>query len=162
MNITQKLPALIMLLILGTRIQYIQAQPEMQAFTWDSYSMAFSVPKSFTILENDSIQFSASDSAMNLTIIPFDASAVDSANMNSVLGQWALANNVELLGDYKPFDDEGNYSGVLCIGTLNSYNIMLMLVIDPDYADIGFYIWISYKDESFDTVLGIVDSFYPI
>jgi hypothetical protein len=39
---------------------------------------------------------------------------------------------------------------------------MLILALDPDYVDIGFYIWFSYSEESLDTVIKIIDSFYPI
>jgi hypothetical protein len=140
----------------------LRAQSDLEPYTWDTYGMAFSIPKTFSVLENDSVKFSAADSLVNLTIYPVDATGIDSTNMDSLLGQWASQNNVEVLSNYEPFNDEGNYFGILCVGTLNSYSIMLMLAIDPDYKDTGFYIWFSYNTDSFETVMQIVNSFYPI
>jgi hypothetical protein len=162
MKQASKLLLLAWLLFLGISTLEVCAQDDMEAYTWDNYGMGFSVPKTFDVLESDSSKFSASDSVMNLTIYPVDASGIDTSNMKSLIGQWAINNNVKILSDYQPFTDEGSYSGVLCVGELNSYNVMLMLMIDPVYSDIGFYIWISYNNDSFDRVLNVVDSFYPI
>jgi hypothetical protein len=139
----------------------IQAQ-EMLEYNWDSYNMAFSIPNTFNVLENDSTIFSASDSSINLTIYPISAIGIDSTNMETLLNEWALNNGVEVLSTFEKFDDEDNYSGILCAGRIEPFNVMLLLALDPVFADTGFYIWISYDDKSIDTVMSIVDSFYPI
>jgi hypothetical protein len=138
------------------------AQTEMVDYTWGSYNMAFSIPNTLSILESDSVKFSASDSNINFTLYPVDASGINSTNMETLLSNWALANDVEVLSGYESFTDEDNYSGILCVGSLNSSSIMLILCIDPLYPSTGFYIWISYNDNAFDTVLKIVDSFHPM
>jgi hypothetical protein len=161
MKINTKI-ALISFILLILCIPNQFAQEEMDAYSWDSYSMAFSIPQTFTVLESDSIKFSAGNSAMNLTIYPVNASGIDSSNMESLLGEWASSNGVEILSDFERFNDAENYFGVLCAGKLTDYNVMLIIAIDPYLTDTGFYIWISYNDDSYETALSIISSFYPI
>ena len=162
MNKKKSILLTVLLLVPSLFFTYINAQVELEPYSWDSYGMGFSIPKTFTVLENDSIKFSVGDSLINLTIYPVDASAIDSSNMDSLLQQWAIQNSVDIQSDFEHFNDEGNYYGVLCVGNQDPFKIMLMLALDPDYKDIGFYIWFSYKEESQETVLSIVNSFYPI
>jgi hypothetical protein len=153
---------LIFLLTSPIWIPDLKSQDETVPYSWETYGIAFSIPKSFILLENDSIKFSAGDSLINLTIYPVDASGISVSNMDTLLGQWAIQNNVEILSDYNHFNDEEAYYGTVVGGISGDFNIMLLLFIDPEYSDTGFYIWLSYQDDSLDKVIRIIDSFYPI
>ncbi|MDD4215038.1 MAG: hypothetical protein PHR81_09525, partial [Bacteroidales bacterium] len=54
------------------------------------------------------------------------------------------------------------YSGFLHEGTVDNYKVEAALLVDPDYPNISFYIFIKYTNERLDDVINILSSFAPI
>jgi hypothetical protein len=66
-------------------------------------------------------------------------------------------------GDAQPIylDDLNGYWGCAIDGKKSGFPTSMLLLVDPDYNDISFYVWLSYADEYYHDAVAILDSFEP-
>ena len=85
------------------------------------------------------------------------------SKMRTDLRKWARDNNITDMTEFVELDTDvmNGYEGVFVEGKNNDLPVILMLMRDPDYNDICFYIWINYKDGKEDTAIKILKSFTP-
>ena len=57
--------------------------------------------------------------------------------------------------------DLNGYWGCAIDGKKSGFSASMLLLVDPDYTDISFYIWISYADEYYHDAVQIIKSFQP-
>ena len=135
----------------------------MTSFTWESYKMKFDIPTTFEVKDNTGEKFMASNTDINLTIYPRKGENLDADGMISALDGWAKDSQLGNLTEMEVISSQLNgYWGVFQEGTKNNWPVFLMLIVDPDYPDISFYVWISYATGTEDTALKILKSFTPI
>ncbi len=134
-------------------------------YTWDDYSTTFKIPEDFTIEKSSGSVFQATNKRITLSIYPRNESYESYEEMESSLLTWARDNGVvydDLNGIVDLDENKMNgYWGILLEGTASDFPVGLLLIADPDYPDITFYIWVSYYEEEIDTVLEILQSFTP-
>ncbi|HAN79249.1 MAG TPA: hypothetical protein DCQ31_16520 [Bacteroidales bacterium] len=140
----------------------ISAQ-QMKTFTWTMYKTKFQVPSDFKIQKNDKTEFTAGTDDIVLTIYPRKGEELDSDLMPADLKSWALENELKNLGRVTNLDETvlNGYWGVFQEGTLDDSPVIVMLIVDPDFTDIGFYIWINYTEGQEDLAIKILESFTP-
>lgn len=135
----------------------------MVTYTWSTYKMKFDIPTSFTEKVNNSEKFEASNPDINLTIYPRKGENLDADGMINALSGWVSDSQIENLTQMDVVTDQLNgYWGVYQEGTKNGWPVFLMLMVDPDYPDISFYVWVSYREGTEDTAVKILLSFKPI
>jgi Dihydro-orotase-like len=139
---------------------FLNAQ-DMQTWTWDSYKTKFKVPYDFEIKTNTADAFSAGNQDINLTIYPRKVTDMTYEKMEYSLSSWVNNNGVEITTEYLQLTDLNRYWGVLCDGTYQGFNVMSLMLVDPDYTDIALYIWCSYNQRSAITAAEIMYSFTP-
>lgn len=152
----------VLLLVVSTGVLFSQ---EMTEYTWSTYKTSFKIPTDFVVTENDSSKFIAGDTnnTINLSIYPQIDENLNFDQMSVNLENWALNNNVTELGPKTDFytDDTYGYDGIYVKGTANGLPVILVLLMDPDYMDICFYIWINYTQDRETTANQILESFTP-
>ncbi len=137
---------------------------EMKLFNWTTYKTQFEIPSNFVVQKNDITEFTAGTEEIVLTVYPRKGEEVDFENMPAALADWATENKLENLGEITELDGEQlkGYWGVFQEGTYNGLPVIVMLIVDPDYSDIGFYIWLNYTEGNEDVCVKILKSFTPI
>jgi hypothetical protein len=67
-------------------------------------------------------------------------------------------------GDAQPIylDNINGYWGCAIDGKKQGFPASMLLLVDPDFPDISFYIWISYSDEYYHDAVTILKSFKPM
>ena len=145
-------------LFMGT---FASAQDLIQ-YTWDTYKTKFQIGSDFEVLDNTSEKFSAGNSNINLTIYPEKVSKLTTGKMKSSLKQWTKNNGVTpSKNGYLSLKDLNGYWGVMVDGYKGTQQVFLMMIHDPDYADIAMYVWVAYNQQGYDTALAILKSFTP-
>ena len=138
------------------------ASAQMTEWTWDTYQTKFMAPKDFKVLKNDKTIFSAGNEHINLTIYPREDSELEYEEMLELLENWAISTKLtyETGGEY--IEDLNGYWGCFIDGIAENDNpTTVMLIADPDFPDIHFYIWMQYQDGYFDTAVEILKSISP-
>jgi hypothetical protein len=161
---TLKKITILSLIILSFFANNVAAQ-EMVSYTWSDYKTQFNIPKSFTVQQNDNTIFSAGSDNINLTIYPRKDEKMLEDNMSGNLRTWSKSNELKNLGEVTELDETklNGYWGVFQEGeTKDGYQVFVMLIIDPDYTDTGFYVWLSYSEGNEDACLKILQSFTPL
>jgi len=134
---------------------------QMTTWTWDLYKMKFDAPADFKISKNDKTIFSAGNGKLHLTIYPKNGN-ISYDDMLSGLSTWA--NNQTLSYDSEPayMEDLNRYWGCYIDGSASNGNpTTVMILKDPDYPEIYFYVWLQYQSVYFDTAVEIIKSFTP-
>lgn len=135
----------------------------MTTYTWESYKMKFDIPTTFEVTDNTSEKFMASNGDINLTIYPRKGENLQADGMIDALTVWSTENAIENLTQMEVITSQLNgYWGVFQEGTKNGWPVFLMLIVDPDYPDISFYVWLSYATGTEDTALKVLKSFTPV
>jgi hypothetical protein len=138
---------------------------QMKTFTWDTYKTKFKVPDDFVVAESTAEKWigNNSNSSINLSIYPRKDENLSHREMDKAIHQWAVDNGVKNIGEMIELDETkiNGYWGVLYEGDKDGNNVGTMLIVDPDYPNISFYIWVSYSDSNTDTVLEMLKSFTP-
>ncbi len=134
---------------------------DMQTWTWDSYKTKFKVPYDFEVKTNTGEAFSAGNKDINLSIYPQKVSDMTYSKMKTSLAKWVESNGVTVDGDYWELADLNRYWGVMVGGYYQGFHVMLWLLVDPDYTDIGLYVWCSYNESASSIVTDIFYSFTP-
>jgi hypothetical protein len=145
----------------------VQAQ-SLKTWTWDTYKMKFKLPDDMTVVENNADKFEASDNAITLDIYPRQGENLTYNGMKNAVINWADKTSLRYSdyngsGDEQPIylKDLNGYWGCAIDGKKNGFPASMLLLVDPDYTDTSFYIWISYSDEYYHDAVQILKSFEP-
>lgn len=132
-------------------------------FTWDSYKTAFKIPGDFEVTTSSGEKFSATNSAILMSIYPRKDENLSWDEMDEMLRTWTIDNEVENMGETFELDEEklNGYWGMMIEGTKSDYNVATMLIVDPDYPEISLYIWVAYDEGQEDVVIEMLMSFTP-
>lgn len=133
-------------------------------YEWKDYSTEFKIPSDFEVTTSSAEKFSATNSAILMSIYPRSEEYLTWEEMEDALKTWSVDNEVTVTGDIVELDEEkmNGYWGVLLEGTKSDYNVGTMLLIDPDFPEISLYIWVAYDSDQIDTVLEMLMSFTPM
>jgi hypothetical protein len=138
------------------------ASAQLKTWNWSEYKMEFKAPSSFKVDENNSEKFSAGNGNLYLTIYPKKGTKMSYEGMKGALRDWSRNNDLTYRGDVAYMSNLNRYWGVYIDGTAPSgLPTTLMLLVDPDYSNIYFYIWLQYQKEYLQTAVDILKSFRP-
>lgn len=139
------------------------ASAQMTKWTWDQHRIEFQAPKDFKVSKNDKTVFSAGNTNIALTIYPRSAENMGYDEMAGALEKWAISSklNYDMAPEY--LDDLNGYWGCYIDGYGSNGNpTTVLLLVDPDFADKAFYVWIQYQDGYLERAVEILRSFTPI
>lgn len=149
---------LLFALLLGAQF----ASAQMTTWTWDTYKVKFDAPSNFKTSKNSATGFSAGNTNINLTIYPENGANISYEKMLRSLQKWADNQNLSYDGDAAYMEDLNGYWGCYIDGVAPNGNpTSVLLLIDPDYPEIGLYVWVQYQDGYLDTAVDIISSFTP-
>jgi hypothetical protein len=145
----------------------INAQ-SLQTWNWDTYRMKFKAPDNMTLQENDANGYQASNNNITLDIYPRSSENLTYDGMKNAIINWA--NQLELYytntseGKTQPIylANINGYWGCAIDGSKQGFPASILLLIDPDHPNIGFYVWISYAKEYYHDAVAILKSFQPL
>ena len=147
---------------------FLKAQT-LENWTWDTYKIKFKAPDNMRIVANDAASFQATNDKITLDIYPRKGENLTYDGMKNAIIRWAGQTSLNYdtyntKGDAQPIylDDINGYWGCAIDGKKQGYPASMLLLVDPDYTDISFYIWISYSTEYYHDVLAILKSFEPM
>ena len=146
---------------------YVKAQ-SLEPWTWDTYKMKFKAPDNMRVVKNSADVFEATNDNMTMDIYPRKGENLTYDGMKNAIINWASQsglryNTYNSSGDAQPIylDDINGYWGVAIDGKKSGFPTSMLLLVDPDYPDISFYIWLSYADEYYHDAVAILRSFEP-
>ncbi len=154
----------ILLLTIGS---IVNAQT-LQTWTWDNYKMKFKAPDNMVIQESNANKFEATNKNITMDIYPRTGENLTYDGMKNAIINWArqvsLSYNTNSRGATQPIylENINRYWGCAIDGTKQGFPASLLLLINPDYPHISFYIWISYTREYYHDAVAILRSFEPL
>jgi hypothetical protein len=139
------------------------AANSMKDFTWDTYKTKFSVPSDFRVTSSTGDKWSGTNDDITLSIYPRTGENLSHEGMKDAVYNWAVSSNVKDIGTVTELDEQklNGYWGYMYEGELDGFPVATMLIVDPDYPNIGLYIWISYRTGLEDTAIDMLMSFTP-
>jgi len=158
---TKKHILLFALLAFSSSFLYAQA---LKAWNWTDYKMKFQAPNDFTIKESSGTIFSAGNDHLYLTIYPKKGENLTYSGMKDALQKWARSSKVDWNADDLGYTSSLNrYWGYYIDGTgENGLPTSLLLLVDPDYPEFSFYVWLQYQSGYLDTAVSMLKSFKPM
>jgi hypothetical protein len=139
------------------------------SWTWDTYKMKFKVSNNMTIQVNTADKFQATNNVITMDIYPRKDENLSYSGMKDAIINWASQtglgyNYYNASGDPQPIylSDINRYWGSAIDGKKDGLPASMLLLVDPDYPDISFYIWISYSDDYYHDAVQILKSFKPM
>ena len=161
----QKFLSTVMLFIIGMAVH----GQTLQLWTWDTYRIKFKAPDNLVVQKNDATVYEATNKAMALDIYPRKGENLTYDGMKNAIIKWAndlgLSYNTEnSAGDTQPIylENINGYWGCAIDGTKSGFPATVMLIVNPDYPELSFYIWISYSKEYYHDAVAILRSFTPM
>ena len=161
----QKFLSTAMLFIIGMAVH----GQTLQLWTWDTYRIKFKAPDNLVVQKNDATVYEATNKAMALDIYPRKGENLTYDGMKNAIIKWAndlgLSYNTEnSAGDTQPIylENINGYWGCAIDGTKSGFPATVMLIVNPDYPELSFYIWISYSKEYYHDAVAILRSFTPM
>jgi len=147
---------------------FVKAQ-SLESWTWDTYKMKFKAPDNMRIQKNDASTFEATNDKITMDIYPRKGENLTYDGMKTAIINWASQtglryNTYNSSGDAQPIylDNVNGYWGCAIDGKKQGFPASMLLLEDPDFPDISFYIWISYSDEYYHDAVTILKSFEPM
>ena len=144
-----------------------QAQ-SLSTWTWDTYKMKFKLPDNMTVQENNADKFEATNNVITLDIYPRKGENLTYSGMKTAIINWASTTGLSYSdnnnnGDSQPIylSDLNGYWGCAIDGKQDGYPASMLLLVDPDFPDISFYVWISYSSDYYQDAVQILKSFEP-
>jgi len=155
----QTLSVIALMLIVGTGNVYGQ----MKEWNWAKYSTSFECPVSMKLISNDSTKFAASNDSIYLAIYPKMDEYFYEDEMQEAVQNWAEESEVTIeTGPVALIDTiYTEYDGAFISGYKQGSQVILAYMNDPDYIEISFYVWISFKPGLARKAFDILESFYP-
>ncbi|HEY1871710.1 MAG TPA: hypothetical protein VGG71_11675 [Chitinophagaceae bacterium] len=138
-------------------------------YTWDTYKMKFKISSDMTVNDNNTDKFEASNHNITMDIYPRKGENLTYSGMKNAVINWANQSNLSWnstnsSGDEQPIylKNLNGYWGCAIDGSKNGVAATMLLVVDPQYTEISFYIWISYVNGYDQDALQILKSFQPM
>ncbi len=151
-----------LLLIISCFLSAFVSAQYLKTWNWNDYKMQFKAPSDFRIDENNAKKFSAGNGKLYLTIYPKKGAKMSYDGMKSALRDWSRQNDLTYEKDVQYMSNLNRYWGVYIDGVAPSgLPTTLLLLVDPDYSSISFYVWLQYQTNSLDTAVDILKSFTP-
>jgi hypothetical protein len=134
----------------------------LQTWTWDTYKMKFRAPDNMIVQQNNADSYQATNNNITLDIYPRTGESLTYDGMKNAISNWA--NQVSLSYTQGPIymENINRYWGCAIDGTKQGFSATAVLLVDPDYPDISFYVWISYAREYYHDAVAILRSFQPL
>ena len=159
------LPVVLLIAINSTKAQAFK----LKKWNWDDYKMSFQAPDNMTVTESTGEGFKATNNYITLNIYPRKNENLTYEGMKSAIKKWAVQTNLNYEtynisnGEKQPFylSNLNRYSGCAIDGSKEGFPASMILITDPDYPEISFYIWLSYAREYADDAVVILKSFKP-
>lgn len=151
------------LLVLGIFCFYTMNAISQSLKTWDwtNYKMQFKAPSNFKVDKNNAEIFDAGNGDLHLTIYPEKVEKVSESEMASLLRTWAKENKLKFDGKVQKMENLNGYWGVYVDGQADGMPTSILLLVDPDYPTISFYVWLQYDAAHEDMAVKILQSFIP-
>ncbi|HEY9343341.1 MAG TPA: hypothetical protein VIQ23_17285 [Hanamia sp.] len=148
----------ILLLIISSMV----SAQSLQTWTWDTYKMKFRAPDNMIVQQNNADSYQATNNNITLDIYPRTGENLTYDGMKNAISNWA--NQVSLNYTKGPIymENINRYWGCAIDGTKQGFSATAVLLVDPDYPDISFYVWISYAREYYHDAVAILRSFQPL
>lgn len=148
----------ILLLIISSMV----SAQTLQTWTWDTYKMKFRAPDNMIVQQNNADSYQATNNNITLDIYPRTGENLTYDGMKNAISNWA--NQVSLNYTKGPIylENINRYWGCAIDGTKQGFPATAVLLVDPDYPDISFYVWISYAREYYHDAVAILRSFQPL
>jgi hypothetical protein len=147
---------------------FLKAQ-SLESWTWDTYNMKFKAPDNMRVEQNDATTFQATNDKITMDIYPRKGENLTYDGMKQAIINWASQTGLRYQtynssGDAQPIylDNVNGYWGCAIDGKKQGFPASMLLLVDPDFPDISFYIWISYSDEYYHDAVTILKSFQPM
>lgn len=141
----------------------------LQLWTWDTYKIKFKAPDNLVVQKNDATVYEATNKAMALDIYPRKGENLTYDGMKNAIIKWAddlnLSYNTENSdGNTQPIylENINGYWGCAIDGSKSGFPATVMLIVNPDYPELSFYIWISYAKEYYHDAVAVLKSFTPM
>src|ERR1035437_4888184 len=157
-----------LLVILLSVISLAGNTQSLKSWTWDTYKMKFKAPDNMEVRKNDATVYEASNNSITMDIYPLTGQNLTYDGMKRAIMNWAdkiplSYNTTNSSGDTQPIylKDLNGYWGCAIDGTKDGFSSSALLLVNPDYPDINYYIWISYKSEYYQDAVAILKSFTP-
>jgi hypothetical protein len=150
--------ALLMLTVTSTSAQTLQT------WNWDSYKMKFKAPDNMVVQQNDATGYQATNNNITLDIYPRTGENLTYDGMKTAIINWA--NQVSL--NYDPstqpiyLSNINRYWGCAIDGIKQGFSASALLLVNPDYPELSYYVWISYAPEYYHDAVAILRSFEPL
>lgn len=140
----------------------------LQLWTWNAYKMKFKIPDDMNIKESTADKFEATNNAITIDIYPRKGENLTYNGMKKAIVNWAGKTGLT----YSSYDSEGNsqpiymkningYWGCAIDGSKDASSASMLLLVDPNFPDISFYVWIAYQEEYYHDVVQMIKSFEP-
>lgn len=152
-----------LLSILMLSISSILSSQTLKSWTWDYYKIKFKAPDNMVVQESNANKFQASNVSIVMDIYPRVGENFTYDGMKNSIINWANQSNLSFNSNNNPIylKDLNRYWGCAIDGTNNGFPTSILLLVDPDFPNISFYIWVSYKSEYYHDVIAILKSFEP-
>lgn len=138
------------------------ASAQMTEWTWDIYKVKFSAPSDFKVKKNEKAGFSAGNGSIHIDMYPENGANVSYEQMYDAIAAWANKNKLAYEGEPTYMEDLNGYWGCYIDGYApNNLPTSVLLLIDPDYPEIGLYVWLQYQEDYIDTAVEMLRSFIP-
>ena len=141
----------------------------LQDWTWDYYKMKFKAPDNMVVQKSDATVYEASNNSITMDIYPLTGQNLTYDGMKNAIVKWAdksliAYNEVKSSGDKQPIylANINGYWGCAIDGTKNGFSASALLLVNPDYPDVNYYVWVSYKPEYYHDAIAILKSFTPM
>jgi hypothetical protein len=141
----------------------------LQSWSWDYYKMKFKAPDNMVVQKSDATVYEATNNLISMDIYPQKGGNLTYDGMKNAIINWA--NKASL--SYKTTNNSGNqqpiylentngYWACAIDGTSDGFSASALLLVNPHYPDINYYVWIKYTPEYYHDAVAILRSFTPM
>jgi len=154
--------------VLLSAISLAVSAQSLKDWTWDTYKMKFKAPDNMIVKKSDATVYEASNNSITMDIYPRKGENLTSDGMKNAITEWAdkvsLSYTTNSSGETQPIylGNINGYWGYAIDGTKEGFSSSALLIVDSDYPEISFYIWISYASEYYHDAIAILKSFTPM
>jgi hypothetical protein len=141
----------------------------LRSWTWDYYKMKFKAPDNMIVQKSDATVYEASNRSVTMDIYPKTGQNLTYDGMKNAIINWAKQESLSYRatnssGATQPIylENINGYWGCAIDGTKQGFAASVLLLVNPDYPDINFYVWISYAPEYYHDAIAILRSFTPM
>jgi hypothetical protein len=131
--------------------------------------MEFKAPNNMVVRKSDATVYEASNNSVTMNIYPLTGQNLTYDGMKNAIIKWAEKSGLSYntnnsRGAKQPIylENINGYWGCAIDGTKSGFSASAVLLVDPDFPDINFYVWVSYAKEYYHDAVAILKSFKPM